>query len=74
MQVYLTKLRKELDSGWHVYQRRKRAWAHKSFDDNVKPEAKDEVQHLISDNEGDRPDAKKRIISPPSPEAKKMVE
>ena len=36
VQVYLAKIRKEVDSGWHIYQRARRVWAQKPFDEPKK--------------------------------------
>ena len=31
VQVYLGKLRLEIDAGWHIYQKARRVWVHKPF-------------------------------------------
>ncbi len=69
--MWFAKLRKDMDSNWHIYQKGKRIWAQKPYNNNkVKPEAGIEVQNLASDSEGDKLDAKRQVVSPSSPETK----
>ncbi len=64
-------IRKELDSRpqWHVYQRLKRVWAQKPFDERPTAERKIEVENLgIGSDEEKMPSVKKQKMTPASPE------
>ncbi len=51
-QVYLAKVRNELDAGYHCYQKAKRVWAQKPFDEQPNAEVKVGFENLATGSDG----------------------
>lgn len=48
VQVYVAKLRTELDANWHVYQKVKRVWAQKPYDTATAKQKEPNVETVAS--------------------------
>lgn len=59
MQVYLAKFRKEIDAGWHIYQKARRVWAQKPFEE-TKAVQEPSVENVASASPSPKQPTKKK--------------